>query len=160
MHPSTWEYGSLQEWESIQNPFLTYWPLIYVAVNFRSIIFKLIIQNTLVTSCKIALMWVTKNTSDGISTLVKVMMAWYGQATSHYMNQCWPKTYIAIWHHCATMNKPCTEHGIAMFCPKFDKDWITHKIAMDHWDLARSQFAISISNRSATQKRYPWGPSQ
>ena len=42
-------------------------------------------------SCEIALRWMPKDTFDDKSTLVQVM-AWCCQATSHYMNQCWPRS--------------------------------------------------------------------
>ena len=41
-------------------------------------------------SCKIALIWMSQNLTDK-STLVQVM-AWYRQATSHYLSQCWPSS--------------------------------------------------------------------
>ena len=40
-------------------------------------------------SCKIALRWMPLVLSDYESTLVQVM-AWCRQASSHYLNQCWP----------------------------------------------------------------------
>ena len=42
-------------------------------------------------SCKIALSWMPLNLTDDKSTLVEVM-AWCHQATSHYLNQCWPSS--------------------------------------------------------------------
>ena len=42
-------------------------------------------------SCKIALRWMPLNLIDDRPTLVQVM-AWYRQATSHYLNQCWPRS--------------------------------------------------------------------
>ena len=39
----------------------------------------------------IAFRWVVEDTADEKSTLVKVM-AWYRQATSHYLNQIWLRT--------------------------------------------------------------------
>ena len=43
-------------------------------------------------SCEIALIWMPLDFTDGQSTLVQVM-AWCRQATSHYLNQCWPRPY-------------------------------------------------------------------
>ena len=43
-----------------------------------------------VTSCEIPLSWISLNLTDK-STLVQVM-AWCRQATSHYLNQCWPRS--------------------------------------------------------------------
>ena len=59
--------------------------------NIGKIIFTII----LVTYCcdisnKIALRWTSLDLSDDKSALVQVM-AWCRQATSHYLNQCWPR---------------------------------------------------------------------
>ena len=40
---------------------------------------------------EIALRWTSLDLSDDKSTLVQVM-AWCRQATSHYLNQCWPRS--------------------------------------------------------------------
>ena len=59
---------------------------------FKSIICKFIIQNnSLGTHCEIALRWTPQNLTNEKSTLVQVM-AWCRQATSHYLNQCWPRS--------------------------------------------------------------------
>ena len=42
-------------------------------------------------SSDIALRWTSLNLSDDKSTLVQVM-AWCRQATSHYLDQCWPRS--------------------------------------------------------------------
>ena len=42
-------------------------------------------------SREIALRWTSLDLSDDKSTLVQVM-AWCRQATSHYLNQCWPRS--------------------------------------------------------------------
>ena len=58
--------------------------------NFKSIIFKLIIQNsTLGTCCEIVLRSVSQNLSNEKLILIHVM-AWCYQATSHNLIQCWP----------------------------------------------------------------------
>ena len=61
-------------------------------------------------SSEIALTWTSLDLSDDKSTLVQVM-AWCRQATSHYLNQCWPRSLPpygvtraqwvkeAIWQH-------------------------------------------------------------
>ena len=60
--------------------------------NFGSKIFKVIPQNiSLGTCCEIALRWQPQNLSNVKSTLVQVM-AWCHQATSHYLNQCCPRS--------------------------------------------------------------------
>ena len=40
--------------------------------------------------------WVPDHSTDGKSTLVKVM-AWCHQATSHYLSQCWPTPGYLFW---------------------------------------------------------------
>ena len=40
---------------------------------------------------EIALWWLSLDVTDDKSTLVQVM-AWCRQATSHYLNQCWPRS--------------------------------------------------------------------
>ena len=58
--------------------------------NFRSIIFKLILVfGGWGPSCEISRWWMPLDLTDDKSTLVQVM-AWYRQATSHYLSQCWP----------------------------------------------------------------------
>ena len=42
-------------------------------------------------SCEIALIWRSLDFNDEKSALVLVM-AWYCQATSHYLSQCWPRS--------------------------------------------------------------------
>ena len=44
-------------------------------------------------SSEIALWWTSLDLSDDKSTLVQVM-AWCRQATSHYLNQCWPRSLL------------------------------------------------------------------
>ena len=59
--------------------------------DFKSIIFKFIIQNyDLGTHCEIDLVWMPQNLTYGYSTLVQVM-AWSRQASSHYLSQYWPR---------------------------------------------------------------------
>ena len=72
--------------------------------NFRNIIFKLIlVTDGCDISSKIALRWTSLDHSDDKSTLVQVM-AWCHQATSHYLNQCWPRSLPPYWHHWAIMS--------------------------------------------------------
>ena len=65
--------------------------------NFSYVIFKqiLVIDGWWV-SCEIVLIGMSLDFSDDQSTLVQVM-AWCGQATSHCLSQCWPRS--RIWHH-------------------------------------------------------------
>ena len=56
--------------------------------NFASVLFKLILRiDILETSYEIGLRWVPQNPTEYKSTLAQVM-AWYRQATSHYLSQC------------------------------------------------------------------------
>ena len=70
---------------------LTHWPL----GNFNEIldvIFKqILVFNGWGISCEIALIWMSLDFVDDQSTLVQVM-AWCHQATSHYLNQYWPRS--------------------------------------------------------------------
>ena len=60
--------------------------------NFRLVIFKLTLVNCgWGISYEIALRWMPLVLTDDKSTLVQVM-AWCRQATSHYLNQCWPRS--------------------------------------------------------------------
>ena len=64
---------------------LIHWPLEDMAVKF--VIFKLISGiDILSISCEIEM---PQDLSDDQSTL-GLVMAWYHQATSHYLNQCSP----------------------------------------------------------------------
>ena len=59
--------------------------------NFKIVISNSILQiDILSISCEIALRRMPQNPFDDKSTLVKVM-AWCCQATSHYLNQLWPR---------------------------------------------------------------------
>ena len=60
--------------------------------NFRYLIFQIIsVIDGWGISCELALRWMSLDLSDNKSTLVQVM-AWCRQATSHYLNQCWPRS--------------------------------------------------------------------
>ena len=60
--------------------------------NFGLVIFKLtLVTDGWVISCEIPLSRMSLNLNDDKSALVQVM-AWCHQATSHYLNQCWPRS--------------------------------------------------------------------
>ena len=60
--------------------------------NFKYVIFKQILVNHgWGISSEIALIWMSLDLTDYQSTLVQVM-AWCRQTTSHYPNQCWPRS--------------------------------------------------------------------
>ena len=52
-------------------------------------------------SIKISLKFIPKCAIDNKSALVQVM-AWHRQATSHYLNQCWPSS---VTHICGTRGR-------------------------------------------------------
>ena len=61
-----------------------------------AILEKMTFKQILVTdgcdiSSEIALRWTSRDLSDDKSTLIQVM-AWCRQATSHFLNQCWPRS--------------------------------------------------------------------
>ena len=60
--------------------------------NFRYVIFKqiLVIDGWGISS-EIALIWMSLDFTDDKSILVQVM-GWCRKATSHYLNQCWPRS--------------------------------------------------------------------
>ena len=67
-----------------------YWPIL--PWEFKSMFFRLTMQNSsLDIRCEIVLRWLTQNLTNDKSTLVQVM-AWCHQATSHYLNHCWPRS--------------------------------------------------------------------
>ena len=61
--------------------------------------------------CEIAMRWMSLDHTDDKSTLVQVM-AWCREATSHYLNQCWPRSMLPYgitrpqWvNHCIFTNE-------------------------------------------------------
>ena len=66
--------------------------------NFILVIFKLILViDGWGISCEIPLRWISLDLTDDWSTLVRVK-AWYSQAASLYLRQCWPR-FVTTWHH-------------------------------------------------------------
>ena len=60
--------------------------------NFRRALFKqILVIDGWGISCEIGLIWMSLDFTDDQSTLVQVM-AWCRQATSHYLNHCWPRS--------------------------------------------------------------------
>ena len=61
-------------------------------LNIRWVIFKqILVTDGWVISCEITLRRMSQGLTDDKSTLVQVMV-WCRQATSHYQNQCWPRS--------------------------------------------------------------------
>ena len=80
---------SFDGWFIATEKVLTHWSL----GDFNKIL-KIIVNLILVTddiSSDIALRWITLDLCDDKSTLVQVM-AWCRQASSHYLNPCWPRS--------------------------------------------------------------------
>ena len=60
--------------------------------HFRYLIFQIIsVIDGWGISCELVLTWISFNLTDDKSTLVQVM-AWFCQATSHYLSQWWPRS--------------------------------------------------------------------
>ena len=59
--------------------------------NFENVIFNLALLIGIFKSSDDVLKWMPQNVTDGKWTLVQVM-AWCHQATSQYLNQCWPRS--------------------------------------------------------------------
>ena len=60
--------------------------------NFRYVIFKrILVIDGWDISCEIALMWMSLDLTNDQSTLIHVMV-WCGQAPSHYLSHCWPRS--------------------------------------------------------------------
>ena len=60
--------------------------------KIRQVIYKLILViDGWTVSCYIVLIWLSSDLPEETSILVQVM-AWCRQATSHYLNQCWPRS--------------------------------------------------------------------
>ena len=71
---------------------LTRWPLGDLNVILKNVIFNLaLLIGIFKSSCDNVLRWMPQDLTDDKSTLVQVM-AWCRQATSHYLNQCWPRS--------------------------------------------------------------------
>ena len=60
--------------------------------DFKNVIFNLaLLIGIFILSYKNVLLWMPQALTDDKSILVQVM-AWYHQATSHCLNQCWPRS--------------------------------------------------------------------
>ena len=67
--------------------------------NLKSLIFKLLSRIDIMgISSETSLWWMPRYLNDDLSALVQVMV-WCCQATSHYMNQCWPSSMTSSCHN-------------------------------------------------------------
>ena len=63
-------------------------------INFSQVISKLnLVIDGWGISCEIVLRWMSMDLTDDKSALVH-MMAWFRQATSHYLRQCWLRSVL------------------------------------------------------------------
>ena len=65
-------------------------------------------------SYEIALRWMPPGLSDDKSTLVQVM-AWCRQATSHHLNQCWPRS-LPPYGVTRPQWVKCQGHPVSLWC--------------------------------------------
>ena len=70
---------------------LTHWPLWDLYFDFKNIVFNLTLLISIFKSSYDNVLWLMpQDLTDDKSTLVQIL-AWCRQATSHYLNQCWPR---------------------------------------------------------------------
>ena len=70
------------------------WPSRRHGYNFRSVILKSVSGIDILSIWyRIDLSWMSQNPIGDRSTLVHVM-AWCHQVPSHYLNQCWPRSFL------------------------------------------------------------------
>ena len=104
--------------------------------NVKLVIFKLTSRvHILSIWCEIALRWMPLDFTDDKSTLVQVM-AWCRQATSHYMNQCLPRSvspygvtrpkWVNGSYPILRWTIPCTSHT---------EGWTADQIVYRNWLL-------------------------
>ena len=58
--------------------------------DYKNVILSLVLQTGIFRTYDNVIRWMPQDVTDDKSTLVQVM-AWCRQATSHYLNQCWPR---------------------------------------------------------------------
>ena len=117
---------------------LIYCPLRNLEVISQTcVFFKSILQmiSKLSTSWEICLRWVPQNPIIDKSTLVQVM-AWWCQATSHYMSQCWPR-YIISGHKYGITRAQWVKHKLVFLKMNFDNPlvWCWGRIKCIHAHL-------------------------
>ena len=122
--------------------------------NFRHVIFKQILVIDGWGICRaIALIWMSLDFTDDQSTLVQVM-AWCRQATSHYLSQCWPRSFSPYG---VTRAQCVKELSISVllwmlwnFCPmEQGKECIVISKCIDRFDIAKigHTFNLHISSQ-------------
>ena len=85
--------------------------------NFKGTLFKLIIQNSSLSIwSEIVLVWMPQSLANDKSTIVQVMV-WCHQATSHYLNQCWPRSMTPY----GVTRRQWVNFQLASYCPRSPK---------------------------------------
>ena len=99
---SKWQHLCFSEWTQLYYEWCSHFNSLAPSrfwLNFRWVIFKqILVIDGWGISYEIALRWMPLDLTDDKSTLVQVM-AWCRQATSHYLNQCWPRS---LWPYGVT----------------------------------------------------------
>ena len=128
--------------------------------------FKLIlVVNGWGISCKTALIWVSLDRTYDKSTLVQVR-AWYHQATSHYLSQCWPRSLSrygvtrpqwgnSLWLRMHQWTKPSL-HQI-MTCHPFgtkplSEPMLNYCSQLNPWE----QIAVKFESKSEDLRKCIW----
>ena len=82
--------------------------------NFMGVFFKLALCiDILSTTCEIGLKWMPQNLIYDKAELVQVM-AWYHQATSHYLGHCWPRSVEPYG-----VTRPPVGYDIPTYCQNY-----------------------------------------
>ena len=105
--------------------------------NFKCLFFKHILLNIVVSiSSEIALWWMPEDLIDEKSTLVQVMACCH-QATSHYLNQCWPSSLTLNditrpqWVNALRPRQNGWHFAYAIFkCILLNEKWISIEISL------------------------------
>ena len=105
--------------------------------SLNLVIFKLMARIDIFNiSCEIALRQMPQNRTDDKLTLVQ-LMAWYRQATSHYLSQCWPRSVML--------------YGITTSRPQ----WVNQTIMPQAHHLEYSLVtAININHKCSSTDKY------
>ena len=104
--------------------------------NFRYVIFKrILVIDGWGNCCEIALIWMSLGSTDDPSILLQGM-AWFRQATSHYLSQCWPR--------------PLTPFGVTR------PQWINTTVVRAHpnWKTSRPYITFSMILETYTWRTF------
>ena len=93
-------------------------------------------------SCEIAIRWMSLNLTDDELTMVQVM-AWCHQATSHYLNQCWPRFFShmgSLGHN--EFTRGSTAHSPSIFSLLWFLSQIIYCILNSSWLYIMSSLLV------------------